>query len=303
VRGKRKKLDSKWHALGCIVVLASLRAVPAGAQDFEKVEIRTSPLRDDLHLLQSEGGNIVVFTGADGTLMVDDEYQELNAKLLIAVAKLTDRPVRFVINTHWHSDHTGGNEAFGRAGAVIIAHESSGRRMATDQVMSLYGRQPAYAPVGQPKITFSTSMQLHHNGETIELIHVAPGHTDGDTVVFFRDHNILMTGDLFVGYEYRPPYFDDRNGGSLKGMIAGVQAILDLIDDKTTIVPGHGDITKRAEVIAYHATLVDLRDKITAAIARGESEDAVVASKPIGDFARAGKGTDRWVRIVYREFQ
>jgi glyoxylase-like metal-dependent hydrolase (beta-lactamase superfamily II) len=297
------KLDSKWRALSCIVVLPLLGSLPARAQDFDKVEIHTSARWNNLHLLQGVGGNIVVSTGSDGALMVDDEYKELSVKLMAAIAKLTDRSVRFVINTHWHNDHTGGNEFFGSAGAVIIAHENSGKRMATDQVMSLYGPQAAYAPAGQPKITFSTSMRLHHNGDTIDLIHLAPGHTDGDTVVFFRDHNILMTGDLFVGYSCRPPYFDDRNGGSLEGMIAGVRAILDLMDDKTTVVPGHGDIARRAEVVAYHARLVDLRDKIKAAIARGESEDAVVASKPIGDFAIAGKGTDRWVRIGYREYK
>ena len=297
------KLDLKWRAISCIVVLPLLGSLPAWAQDFDKVEIHTSPLRDNLYLLQGEGGNIVVSTGSDGTLMVDDEYKELSVKLMAAISKLTDRPVRYVINTHWHNDHTGGNEFFGRAGAVIIAHENSGKRMATDQVMSLYGPQAAYPPAGQPTITFSSSMQLHHNGETIDLIHLAPGHTDGDTIVFFRDHDILMTGDLFVGYSYRPPYFDDLNGGSLEGMIAGVRAILDLIGDKTTVVPGHGDIARRAEVVTYHARLVELRDKIKAAIARGESEDAVVASKPIGDFAFAGKGTDRWVRIGYREYK
>jgi cyclase len=244
-----------------------------------------------------------VSIGADGPLIVDDEYKEAGGKLMAAISKLTDRPVRFVINTHWHSDHTGGNEAFGKAGAVIIAHDNTGSRMRTDQVMALYGAQAAYAPAGQAKITFSDSLQLHHNGETIDLIHVGPAHTDGDTVVFFRESNLLMTGDLFVGHDYRPPYFDDLNGGSLEGMIAGAQTILHLANDKTTIVPGHGDPAARSDVAAYHAKLVYLRDLIKAAIARGESEDEVVASKPIGDFAKAGKGTDRWVRVVYREYR
>jgi cyclase len=284
-------------------ILVTLGSLPVWSQDFDKVEIRTSPLRDNLYLLQGTGGNIVVSTGADGTLLVDDEYRELNSKLKAAIEKITDRPVRFVVNTHWHSDHTGGNEVFGKAGAVVIAHENSGKRMATDSVMSLYGPQAAYLPEGQAKITYSASMQLHHNGETIDLIHVGPSHTDGDTVVFFREHNILMTGDIFVGVDYRPPYFDDLNGGSLKGMIAGAQAILELIDDKTTVIPGHGELARRADLVGYHARLVDLRDRIKAAIARGDSEDAVVASKPVGDFARAGKGTDRWVRVVYREYK
>jgi len=285
------------------VILVATGSLPAWGQDFDKEEIHTSPLRDSLYLLQGIGGNTVVCAGADGTLIVDDEYRELNGKLMAAIGKITDRPLRYVINTHWHNDHTGGNEMLGKAGAIIIAHENSGKRMATDSVMSLYGSQAAYGPAGQAKVTYSASMQLHHNGETIDIIHPGPSHTDGDTVVFFREHNVLMTGDIFVGFDYRPPYFDDLSGGSLKGMIAGAQAIMDLTNDKTTIIPGHGDVATRADLVAYQARLVDLRERIKAAIARGDSEDVVVASKPVGDFARAGKGTDRWVRVVYREYK
>ena len=285
------------------VILVMVGSPPAWSQDFDKEEIHTSPLRDNLYMLHGIGGNIVVSTGTDDTLIVDDEYRELDGKLMAAIGKITDRPVRFVINTHWHNDHTGGNEMLGKAGAIIIAHENTGKRMTTDSVMSLYGPQAAYGPAGQAKITYATSMRLRHNGETIDLIHVGPSHTDGDTVVFFREHNILMTGDIFVGYDYRPPYFDDLNGGSLKGMIAGAQTILGLTNDKTAVIPGHGEVATRADLVAYHARLIDLRERIKAAIARGDSEDAVVASKPVGDFARAGQGTDRWVRVVYREYK
>jgi len=285
------------------VVLVMMASLPARGQDFDKEEIHASPLRDNLYLLQGIGGNIVVSVGTDGTLIVDDEYRELNAKLMAAIEKITDRPVRYVINTHWHNDHTGGNEMFGKAGAIVIAQENTGKRMTTDSVMSLYGPQAAYTSAGQAKITYSVSMQLHHNGETIDLIHPGPSHTDGDTVVYFREHNILMTGDIFVGSDYRPPYFDDLNGGSLQGMIAGAQAILGLINAKTIVIPGHGEPATRVDLAAYHANLIDLRERIKAAIARGDSEDAVVASKPVGDFARAGKGTDRWVRVVYREYR
>lgn len=293
--------NAKWRTT-IFVVLVMVASVPAWGQDFDKEEIHTSPLRDNLYLLTGIGGNIVVSTGTDGTLIVDDEYRELNGKLIVAIGKITDHPVRFVINTHWHSDHTGGNEMLGKAGAIIIAHENSGKRMTTDSVMSLYGPQAAYAPAGQAKITYTASMQLHHNGETIDLVHPGPSHTGGDTVVFFREHNILMTGDIFVGFDYRPPYFDDLNGGSLKGMIAGAEVILGLINDKTVVIPGHGEVATRADLVAYHARLIDLRERIKAAIARGDSEDVVVASKPVGAFARAGRGTDRWVRVVYREY-
>lgn len=286
-----------------LAILLLIGSLPSWAQDPAKTEIRSSRLRDNLYLLQGYGGNTVVSAGSDGLLVVDDEYKALTARLMAAIAKLSDRPVRFVVNTHWHDDHTGGNEAFGRAGALIIAQDNSRRRMMTDQVMSLYGPQAAYAPAGQPKISFSQSMRLHHNGDTIDLIHLGPAHTDGDAIVFFRERNVLMTGDLFVGHVYRPPFFDDLNGGSLEGMIAAAQTIVDLADDQTTIIPGHGDPANRADVEEYRASLVAIRERIRQAIARGESEDAVVAGKPTGDFALAGKGTDRWVRVVYREYK
>lgn len=162
-------------------VLVMATSLSASGQDFDKEEIHTTTLQDNFYLLTGVGSNIVVFTGTDGTLIVDDEYRELNTKLMVAIGKITDRPVRFVINTHWHNDHTGGNEMLGAAGAVIIAHENTGKQMARDSVMSLYGPQAAYAPVGQAKITYSVSMQLHHNGETIDLVHPGPSHTGGDT--------------------------------------------------------------------------------------------------------------------------
>ncbi|HEU4603846.1 MAG TPA: MBL fold metallo-hydrolase [Steroidobacteraceae bacterium] len=296
------QVNAKWRAFA-FVILGMIASLPTRSQDFDKEDIRTSPLRANLYLLQGIGGNIVVSVGAVGTLIVDDEYRELNAKLVAAIRKITDCPVQFVINTHWHNDHTGGNEILGKAGAIVIAHENAGKRMTMDSVMSLYGPQAAYAPAGQAQVTYSVSMQLHRNGETIDLLHPGPAHTDGDTVVYFREHNILMTGDIFVGFEYRPPYFDDLNGGSLKGMISGAETILGLIDDKTVVIPGHGEVATRADLVAYRAGLIDIRERIRAAVARGESEDAVVASKPVGGFARAGKGTDRWVRVVYREYQ
>jgi cyclase len=295
-----KRKSGRMRYLAILLLVGSL---PNWAQDLARSEIRSSRLQDNLYLLQGYGGNTVVSTGADGILIVDDEYKALTAKLMAAIAKLSDQPARFVVNTHWHDDHTGGNEALGRAGALIIAQDNSRQRMMTDQVMSLYGPQAAYAPAGQPKISFSQSMRLHHNGDTIDLIHLGPAHTDGDAIVFFRERNVLITGDLFVGYVYRPPFFDDRNGGSLNGMITAAQTIVELIDGKTTVIPGHGDPATRADVEEYRARLVAIRERIRQAIARGESEDAVVATKPIGDFAIAGKGTDRWVRVVYREYK
>lgn len=286
-----------------MVLAASGSPSPSWAQDIAATEIKTSQLQANLYLLQGYGGNVLLSIGTDGALLVDDEYAVLTAKLVAAIAAVTAQPVKFVINTHWHDDHTGGNTYFGRAGATIVAHENSRLRMQTDQTMSLYGPQAAYPPIGQAKISFESSMNLSFNGNSIALIHPGAAHTDGDTLVFFRERNVLLTGDLFVGYGYRPPYFDDRNGGSLEGMLHGLARILNMADEHTTVIPGHGPVATRAEVETYRTQLVGVRDTIKRDIAAGESEDAVVAAHPLGVFAGAGRGTDRWVRIVYREYR
>ena len=288
--------------LGCIFFLLASCTV-ASAQDFEKITVRTIPVRGNIHMLQAEGGNIVVSAGNDGTLIIDDEYEPMSQKVRTAISALSDHPVNFVINTHWHNDHTGGNEALGSSGAIIVAHENSRNRMASDQVMSLYGPQKAYRREGLPKVTFSQSMRLHYNDDEIDIVHVGPAHTDGDAVIFFRTQNILCTGDLFVGYEFRPPYFDDLNGGSAEGMIRAIESLVEMTDERTIVIPGHGDLATRADLLDYRAKFISIRDLIKTAIAQGRSEDQVVASKPTAGFAIPGRGADRWVRVVYREYK
>ena len=169
--------------------------------------------------------------------------------------------------------------------------------------MSLFGPQAAYAEVGLPKITFTDSVRLHYNDDTIDVIHLGAAHTDGDAAVFFRRRNVLHTGDLFVGAEFRPPYFDDLNGGSLEGMIKASGALAELVDDRTIVVPGHGEPASRVDLVQYRGMLVNIRDRILQAIAAGKSEDDVVAAQPTAGFARPGRGADRWVRVAYREYK
>lgn len=206
-------------------------------EDLAKTEIQTQTLRGNMHVLLGEGGNITVSTGPEGTLLVDDEYAVLTPKLRAALAELRSPSVKLVVNTHWHSDHTGGNEAFARDGALIIAQENAGRRMRSDQILSLYGPQKGYPPIAWPAITFDKSLRLRWNGDEIDVTQVGPAHTDGDAIVFFHQQDVMATGDLFVGYNYRPPYFDDLNGGSAHGMIAAADALLKLIDERTIVVP------------------------------------------------------------------
>ena len=298
----------QWMGLAALILASrgSVAAAPAAAPSYAEIiarsELHSQALRGNLQVLLGEGSNVVVSTGADGTLLVDGEYASLNAKLHAALAALHASPVKVLINTHWHNDHTGGNEAFGRDGALIIAQENSARRLQTDQTMSLYGRQAALQPVGWPKISVQQSLRLRWNDEDIDLMHLGPAHTDGDLIVFFRKQNVLATGDLFVGLNYHPPYFDDLNGGSAEGMIAAAERLLELTDEHTVIVPGHGPPTDRKDLQRYRDEFVAVREQIRAAIARGLSEDAVVALHPTGEFAGPGKGTDRWVRILYREY-
>ncbi|MCH7892828.1 MAG: MBL fold metallo-hydrolase, partial [Gemmatimonadetes bacterium] len=169
-------------ALGLLVFPALV-----SAQNFDNIEIRAIPVTENIYMLQGSGGNIGVSIGDDGTIIVDDQFAPLTDKIVAAIAELTDNPVTFVVNSHFHYDHTDGNENFGRAGALIVAQDNSRRRMATDQVLSGSNRpQPAYAEVGLPKITFTESMSFHYNDNTIDIIHTGPGHTDGDAQVYFR---------------------------------------------------------------------------------------------------------------------
>ena len=274
----------------------------AAAQNFDNIQIRTIPVTESIYMLQGSGGNIAVSIGDDGTFIVDDQFAPLTDKIVAAIAELTDNPVDFVVNSHWHYDHSDGNENFGRAGAYIVAQDNSRRRMETDQVLSGSNRpQPAYDEVGLPKITFFESMRFYYNNNTIDVIHTGPGHTDGDAQVYFRDSNVIHTGDMFVRYGL--PYLDHGNGGSLDGMIDATWSIAGVIDDDTIIIPGHGQLSTRTDLLEYRDMLVTIRDRIKDQIDRGRSADQVVASNPARGYADPGGGTEGWVRTADEEYR
>ena len=281
-----------------------LLACPAlsSAQNFDDIQIRTVRVTESIYMLQGSGGNIGVSIGDDGTFIVDDQFAPLTEKITAAIAELTDNPVDFVINTHWHYDHTDGNENFGRAGAIIVAQENSRRRMETDQIVSLSNRlQEAYSKEGLPKITFGESIRFHYNDNQIDIVHFGPAHTDGDAVVFFRDSNVIHTGDVFVRYGL--PFIDGPNGGAISGMIDALWGIAGLIGDDTTIIPGHGQLSTRTDLLEYRSMLVTIRQRIRAHIAEGLSVDEVVAANPARGFAQPGAGTERWVRAAYEDLR
>jgi glyoxylase-like metal-dependent hydrolase (beta-lactamase superfamily II) len=281
-----------------------LLACPAlgSAQDFDSIEIQTTRVTDGIYMLQGSGGNIGVSIGDDGTFIVDDQFAPLTDKIVAAIAQLTDNPVDFVVNSHWHYDHSDGNENFGRAGALIVAQNNSRRRMETDQVVSLNGReQAAYDAVGLPKITFLESMRFYYNDNVVDVIYTGPGHTDGDAQVYFRDANVIHTGDMFVRYGL--PFIDQPNGGSTDGMIEALWSIAGLINDDTIIIPGHGQLSTRADLLEYRMMLVTIRGRIKEQIARGLSADQVVAANPARGYAEPGDGTERWLRAAYEEYR
>lgn len=259
---------------------ATLLVGVAGAQqqqpDFSKVEIKSEKLADNLYMLTGQGGNMALLVGDTGPLLVDDQFAPLAPKITTAIAALSPKPVRFLVNTHFHGDHSGGNEAFGKAGAVIVAHDNTFKRLATEQVSGLTGaKSPPQPPEGWPVITFADSASLHVNGEDVEAVHVANAHTDTDAIIYFKKSNVVHTGDVFAGPAY--PFIDTGSGGSLDGVIAGTATVFARIDDNTKIIPGHAPMQKKADLEAFRKMLIEVRERIAREIRAGKTQEQVVA--------------------------
>ncbi len=285
-----------------VAILMLQAPVQAAEPDFSAVEIVTTPLADGLAMLVGQGGNIVVSTGGDGPVIIDDQFAPLVPKIEAAVRKLQDAPVRFVINTHHHFDHTGGNEAFGKAGALIFAHDNVRARMSTEQLSKLMNRtMPASPPAALPVVTFDDGVTLHWNGETIRVEHVAPAHTDGDSHVWFERANVVHMGDTFVNGTF--PLVDIESGGTLAGLITSAELVLARVNAETQIVPGHGPLAHRDDLQKFHDMLVDVRARIQGGIQSGKTMEAFIASKPLADMdAQWGKGfltTDQVITLMW----
>jgi glyoxylase-like metal-dependent hydrolase (beta-lactamase superfamily II) len=298
----------KIAGLGWAMGLFLLGSGQAAAQtDFSKVEMKTSDLGHRTYMVEGSGGNITAAVGDDGVIMVDGQFAPLHDKIKAAVAALSKEPIRYLVNTHYHGDHTGGNEAFANDGVIVTAHENVGKRLSAGTTNGLTGAKTPPAPQrAVPTNTYTKEMALRVKGRDAALHHFANAHTDGDTYVYFADANVLSTGDI-VTLGARYPNVDFANGGSIDGMIAATDVFLKLANDQTKIVPGHGPLTDKAGVTLYRDMLATARDRIAKLIADGKSLDDAVAAKPLADIgSRIGANdqqNETFVRLVYRSLK
>ena len=285
-----------------MLLALAFAAVPAVAQDFSKVEIRAEQVASGVHALFGAGGNIGVSTGPDGTFIIDDQFAPLTPRIQAVLRTISDQPVRFVLNTHWHGDHTGGNENLGEAGALIVAHDNVRQRMSTEQFIAAMNQKiPASPAAALPVVTFGSNTTFHINGDAIRAVHVPHAHTDGDSLVHFTKANVIHMGDTYFASGY--PFVDLSSGGSVEGVIAAADKAIALGNDATRYIPGHGPVTDRAALRTYRAMIADIVAKVRAGIAAKRSVDQIVASKPTAAYdAKWGNGfikPDQFVRTVY----
>jgi len=290
------------------LVMAVCVSLPAGAQqqDFSQVQIKTTKVASNFYTLEGSGGTIGVLTGPDGVLMVDTQFAPLGDKIVAAIKQISDGRIRYLVNTHVHPDHIGGNENIGKQGATIFARENLRARMVKPAAQA-NGQPGVPAPaMALPTVTYDAPVTFHVNGEEVRLIPVPAAHTDGDTMVYFANANVIMTGDFYRSTGY--PNIDRNNGGTMTGMLAGFDAIVALARPDTKIVPGHGAIVDKTAVAAHKAMMVAVRDKVAALVRQNKTQEDVVAAKLTADVDAKVTGAtattaDRFVGQLYQELK
>jgi len=293
-----------------MLIGVALAAVSGGIvlaqQDFSQVQIKTTKIGGNFYTLEGSGGTIGVLAGPDGVLMVDAQFAPLSDKIVAAIKQISDGRIRFLVNTHVHGDHTGGNANIGQLGATIMARENLRARLM--KPAPLANGQPGVptAAVGLPVVTYDAPIVFHMNGEDVQLIPVPVAHTDGDTMVYFQNTNVIMTGDFYRSTG--DPNIDRANGGTMNGMLAGFDAIIRLARPDTKIIPGHGAIVDKTAVVAHKAMMEGVRDKVAPLVRQGKTQEEVVAAKLTAEFDSKVTGAtpmtaDRFVGQLYQELK
>jgi cyclase len=284
--------------------LATTVWAQAPQPDFSKVEIKTTKISNNFYTLEGQGGTIGVLVGPEGIFMVDSQFAPLSQKIAAAIHQISSQPIRFMVNTHVHGDHTGGNENFAKMGVTIFSRDELRWRLEHPSPGPNGAPGVAAPPIALPVVTYEGPVSIHMDGEDVHLIPIPRAHTDGDTLVYFPNNDVLMTGDYFRSVQF--PNIDRVNGGSLNGMIEGLGVTIGLAGPNTKIIPGHGPMVNRAAVIAHRDMILAIRDKIAAMVHEGKSVDEVLAAKPTSDYdsiPNAATTSERFVRQVYAELK
>jgi cyclase len=281
---------------------AQQAATAPSPPDFSKVEIKTTDLGDNMYMLDGQGGNITVAVAKNGIIMVDGQFAPLHDKIKAAISMISNQPIKYLVDTHFHGDHVGGNEPFARDGVTVVAEINVRNRLAAGTTNGLTGvKTPPVPEAALPAKTYSGTLHIRLRGRVADLRHIENAHTDGDTYVWFKTANVLSTGDTFTNGRY--PNIDFANGGNIKGMIAAADAYLKLTNAKTRIVPGHGPLADKAALMEYRSMLVTARDRMAKLVKEGKSEDDVVALKPFADldakWAPTELASKNFIRVVY----
>lgn len=280
-------------------LLASAALIVSGpvlAQDLSKVEIKTEQVAPGVAVLFGAGGNIGVSYGEDGTVLIDDQFAPLTEKIQTAVSTLGAQPVKFLVNTHWHYDHTGGNENLGKANALIMAHDNVRVRMAAGQ-----GNQKPAAKVALPVVTYADGLKLHLNGEEVRVMHMPAGHTDGDSIVHWTKSNVIHMGDLFF-LRMSFPFVDASSGGNVRGIVAAADKVLAIADDQTKIIPGHGPVATKADLQQYRNMVAEIVAKVESGVKAGKTLEQIKAERPADGYGVNPAGfitADKFVETVY----
>ena len=283
--------------LSASVLFLSHQAV---ALDVPKVN--AVKVADGIHMLTGKGGNVGVFIGKDGTFMIDDQFAPMTPKLMDKIKSLGGDKPKFLINTHFHGDHTGGNENFGKKGSMIVSHDNVRERLKKGyEIAAFNNKTPPAAAEALPVITYSEKMHFHLNSENVNLIHVSNAHTDGDTFIHFKNANVIHAGDLFFNGFY--PFIDGGNGGSVKGMIDAADTMLSVTNDDTKIIPGHGPMANRKDLVAYRDMLKIAYTNLLKLKNQGLSAEEAKAKKPLAELDKDWSGgifkSDKWIEVVY----